>query len=201
MSDPVDKTAASASAGVSSDGKAATSLSKQPSELENDWADADDTPLPMPGGAPSPAGNNEASGADDAKVDEELAQVTAAVNTPDIDALAPDLTSGELIVREAGFEQGNGPTQPVTNFSSLDIDDSLKKAIQEVKGWQTMSKIQQIGLPLILKNPPLNVIGQAQAGTGKTGTFVVSMLARITADVKPSTPQGLILCVTQEYST
>jgi len=64
-----------------------------------------------------------------------------------------------------------------------------------------MSKIQQIGLPLILKNPPLNFIGQAQAGTGKTGTFVVSMLARITPDVKPSAPQGIILCVSQELCT
>ncbi|GBG32350.1 ATP-dependent RNA helicase DBP5 [Hondaea fermentalgiana] len=114
---------------------------------------------------------------------------------------APDLQSGALIVREAGCAVDEPKTQPVTSFSALNIDDDLKKAIANVKGWSTMSKIQQIGLPLVLQDPPRNLIGQAQAGTGKTGTFVISMLARITAEKKPSTPQAIILAVTQELCT
>jgi len=58
-----------------------------------------------------------------------------------------------------------------------------------------------VGLPLILKDPPSNFVGQAQAGTGKTGTFVISTLARITADKKPSKPQAIILATTQELVT
>jgi len=63
------------------------------------------------------------------------------------------------------------------------------------------SKIQQIGLPLILSDPPCHCIAQAQAGTGKTGTFVLSALGRITADVHASQPQAVILAGTQELVT
>lgn len=142
----------------------------------------------------------EKKGADDSKPVDALTEKLFQALDMDV-GITPDLSSGELVVREAGCPEGEHSTLPITTFSGLDIDDDLKRAIQEVKGWQTMSKIQQIGLPLILKNPPLNLIGQAQAGTGKTGTFVVSMLARITSEVTPSTPQGIILCVTQELVT
>jgi len=113
---------------------------------------------------------------------------------------APDLHSGELIVREAGCADGEHETQPVTSWAALNIDDAVKATIAK-KGWATMSKIQQIAVPLILKDPPLNLIGQAQAGTGKTGTFVISMLSRISAKETPSSPQGIILCVSQELCT
>jgi len=115
----------------------------------------------------------------------------------DVDG-APDLHSGELVVREAGCAEGQHNVQAVTSFAALPIDESVKNAIAKVKGWQTMSKIQQIGLPLILRDPPANLIGQAQAGTGKTGTFVIGLLSRITAEKKPSSPQAIILAITQE---
>jgi len=135
--------------------------------------------------------------------DEEEAALVEAAKKLDIDVKgAPDLHSGALIVREAGASEAEDPqTQPITSFSALQVDERIKKAIANVKGWNTLSKIQQIGLPLILKDPPQNLIGQAQAGTGKTGTFVISMLARITAEKKPSTPQAIILAVTQELCT
>jgi ATP-dependent RNA helicase DDX19/DBP5 len=53
-------------------------------------------------------------------------------------------------------------------------------------GFQRPSKIQERALPLLLANPPRNMIGQSQSGTGKTAAFTLTMLSRInTAD--PST--------------
>jgi hypothetical protein len=107
----------------------------------------------------------------------------------------PDLHTGELIVRQAGLMQTQ--VKAAHSFAELDTDDSIKSAIS-MKGWSSMSKIQQIGLPIILSNPPYHLVAQAQAGTGKTGTFVIGMLSRVTNDIRPSCPQGIILAGTQE---
>mmetsp|Transcript_22232 Transcript_22232/g.48349 ORF Transcript_22232/g.48349 Transcript_22232/m.48349 type:complete len:544 (-) Transcript_22232:29-1660(-) len=164
---------------ASADGNATEASAEQVKKKSTNWADEEDDE-------------------EDGQVDELVKQA----KNLDLDvAGAPDLQSGELMIREAGCPPDQPKTAAVTSFASLDIDDSIKSAIANVKGWQTMSKIQQIGLPLILKNPPLNLIGQAQAGTGKTGTFVTAMLARITADKTPSAPQGIILAVSQELCT
>lgn len=155
--------------------------------------------------AAAPPAEPKSSWADDVENDTEgdaVAALSEHAAKLDLDVHgAPDLHSGALVVREAGCPVDEPKTQAVTSFSALAIDDDLKKSIANVKGWSTMSKIQQIGLPLVISDPPRNLIGQAQAGTGKTGTFVISMLARISADKKPSTPQAIILAVTQELCT
>jgi ATP-dependent RNA helicase DDX19/DBP5 len=46
-------------------------------------------------------------------------------------------------------------------------------------GFTKPSKIQESALPLLLSNPPRNMIGQSQAGTGKTAAFALTMLNRI----------------------
>lgn len=48
-------------------------------------------------------------------------------------------------------------------------------------------------MPRILANPPRNLIGQAQSGSGKTAAFTLGMLFRINVDDPPSTQA---LCVT-----
>lgn len=60
------------------------------------------------------------------------------------------------------------------------------------------SKIQERALPLLLKNPPQNLIGQSQSGTGKTAAFVLNMLSRINLDNKQ--PQCLVLAPTRELA-
>jgi ATP-dependent RNA helicase DDX19/DBP5 len=143
---------------------------------------------------------------------DELAESLAAL---DVTSLDPTLTSGELLVRsptngcarmltprlqvrQAGkTEPGECSIAPVKSFSALPINDLVKKAVARL-GWQTMSKIQQIGLPLILSDPPMHLIGQAQAGTGKTGTFVLSALGRIDTQTRLSQPQAIIIAGTQE---
>lgn len=134
-------------------------------------------------------------------------ELTEKVNNMDVDE-DPTLQAGELNVRLAGNKEASEfEDLKVFNFDELDIHPLIKKAIIEKKGWQVMSKIQQIGLPLALKSPPTNMLAQAQAGTGKTGTFVLSILSRIDTNLigegkqKPSTPQGIIIAVTQELVT
>lgn len=60
------------------------------------------------------------------------------------------------------------------------------------------SKIQEKALPLLLANPPMNMIGQSQSGTGKTAAFVLNMLAR--CDISVRAPQGLVLAPSRELA-
>ena len=63
------------------------------------------------------------------------------------------------------------------------------------------SKIQEKALPLLLRNPPTNMIGQSQSGTGKTAAFVINMLSRL--DYSPNmcnTPQALVLAPSRELA-
>lgn len=61
------------------------------------------------------------------------------------------------------------------------------------------SKIQERALPLLLSNPPTNMIGQSQSGTGKTAAFVLTMLSRLDHS-KPKTPQALCLAPSRELA-
>jgi len=60
------------------------------------------------------------------------------------------------------------------------------------------SKIQERALPLLLKNPPTNMIGQSQSGTGKTAAFVLNMLAR--CNLAEKAPQALVLAPSRELA-
>lgn len=61
------------------------------------------------------------------------------------------------------------------------------------------SKIQEKALPLLLSNPPQNMIAQSQSGTGKTAAFVLTILSRLDMS-KPTTPQALILAPARELA-
>ena len=68
--------------------------------------------------------------------------------------------------------------------------------------FQRPSKIQEKALPLLLKNPPANMIGQSQSGTGKTAAFVLNILSRINFSTPEwrKTPQALCLAPTRELA-
>jgi len=83
-------------------------------------------------------------------------------------------------------------------FQDLNLPDYLLKAIFEM-GFERPSAIQEEALPRILANPPRNVIGQAQSGSGKTAAFVVGMLFRVVIDT-PATCQGLCVTPTRELA-
>ena len=46
-------------------------------------------------------------------------------------------------------------------------------------GFNRPSKIQEKALPLLLADPPSNLISQSQSGTGKTAAFVLAMLSSV----------------------
>ena len=83
-------------------------------------------------------------------------------------------------------------------FQELNLPKYLLDAIFEM-GFERPSAIQEEALPRILANPPRNIIGQAQSGSGKTAAFVIGMLFRIQIDT-PATPQALCITPTRELA-
>ncbi len=61
------------------------------------------------------------------------------------------------------------------------------------------SKIQERALPLLLRNPPSNMIAQSQSGTGKTAAFVITILSRLDF-TRPHQPQALCLAPSRELA-
>lgn len=86
----------------------------------------------------------------------------------------------------------------VKSFQELQLPEHLLKAIFEM-GFERPSAIQEEALPRILANPPRNVIGQAQSGSGKTAAFVVGMLFRVKID-SPASCQALCVTPTRELA-
>lgn len=79
---------------------------------------------------------------------------------------------------------------------------SRKKSIVEgllAMNFEKPSKIQERALPLLLSDPPRNMIAQSQSGTGKTAAFVMTLLSRVDF-AKPTTPQALALAPSRELA-
>jgi ATP-dependent RNA helicase DeaD len=87
------------------------------------------------------------------------------------------------------------PVSPIALFSDLDLGPALTQALNDV-GYESPSPIQAATIPLLMQN--LDVLGQAQTGTGKTAAFALPILARI--DIKQTTPQALVLAPTRELA-
>ena len=80
-------------------------------------------------------------------------------------------------------------------FSELELHPALLRATEEM-GFETASPIQQEAIPYALAG--LDLVGQAQTGTGKTAAFGLPMLQKMNPDLKKV--QGLILCPTRELA-
>ena len=76
-------------------------------------------------------------------------------------------------------------------------DEKILQGIYQMR-FTKPSKIQEKALPLLMRNPPTNFIGQSQSGTGKTAAFVLNMLARV--DLKLLSPQALVLAPSRELA-
>jgi ATP-dependent RNA helicase DDX19/DBP5 len=83
-------------------------------------------------------------------------------------------------------------------FQELDLPKHLIDAIFAM-GFDRPSAIQEEALPRILADPPRNLIGQAQSGSGKTAAFTLGMLYRIKIDDPPTT-QALCVTPTRELA-
>ena len=91
----------------------------------------------------------------------------------------------------------NSPLHSVKNFEDLNLPKDLLRGIWDM-GFTRPSKIQETALPMLLSNPPDNMIAQSQSGTGKTAAFVLTMLSRV--DVEKKTPQCICVLPTYELA-
>lgn len=81
-----------------------------------------------------------------------------------------------------------------TEFTSLNLRPELEQAILEL-GYVTPTAIQADMIPLMLTG--VDVIGQAQTGTGKTAAFALPVLQNY---IHQRLPQALILAPTRELA-
>jgi ATP-dependent RNA helicase DDX19/DBP5 len=86
----------------------------------------------------------------------------------------------------------------VKSFEQLNLPKYLLDAVYAM-GFDRPSAIQEEALPRILADPPRNLIGQAQSGSGKTAAFTLGALYRINVD-SPATTQALIITPTRELA-
>ncbi|KAH3295540.1 RNA helicase required for poly(A+) mRNA export [Aspergillus fumigatus] len=95
----------------------------------------------------------------------------------------------------------NNPLYSVKNFEDLGLDPRILKGLSSMN-FRKPSKIQERALPLLLNNPPKNLVGQSQSGTGKTAAFVLNALSRVdlSTEQMQKTPQALILAPTRELA-
>ncbi len=82
---------------------------------------------------------------------------------------------------------------PMPTFAELGLQDSLLQALADV-GYEEPSPIQAEAMPPLLEG--LDVIGQAQTGSGKTAAFGLPMLNYV--DPTEREVQGLVLTPTRE---
>ncbi len=83
----------------------------------------------------------------------------------------------------------------VIKFNEIGITEEILKAIAEM-GFEEASPIQAEAIPAMLSN--IDIIGQAQTGTGKTAAFGIPMLQMIDSSSKHL--QGVVLCPTRELA-
>ncbi|KAN0092856.1 P-loop containing nucleoside triphosphate hydrolase protein [Tylopilus felleus] len=91
----------------------------------------------------------------------------------------------------------NSPLYSVKSFEQLGLHPDLLKGLYAL-GFSKPSKIQERALPLLLSNPPQNMIGQSQSGTGKTAAFVLTMLSRV--DFSLNKTQAICLAPSRELA-
>ena len=81
-------------------------------------------------------------------------------------------------------------------FNELGLSNEVLKAIEDM-GFSKPSKIQEEAIPVLLTG--VDVIGQAQTGTGKTLAFGSVLLSKITPSQR-KLPQAIILSPTRELA-
>lgn len=82
-------------------------------------------------------------------------------------------------------------------FSDMDLTDEMMKALERV-GYESPSPVQAGVIPSALDG--LDVMGQAQTGTGKTAAFAIPILEQLAPRDEISTVQALVLVPTRELA-
>lgn len=130
------------------------------------------------------------------KKDEEPKSEESTESTPQSEGL---ITSQyEVQVKLADLQADpNSPLYSIKSFEELGLSDELLKGLYAMK-YQKPSKIQEKALPLLISNPPRNMIGQSQSGTGKTAAFSLTMLSRVDPELNQT--QAVCLAPARELA-
>lgn len=86
--------------------------------------------------------------------------------------------------------------ETLSEFRALGLSENVLNALER-KGFKKPTPIQEKTIPLLL-NGELDVVGQAQTGTGKTAAFGIPLIENI--DDKSRTVQAIILTPTRELA-
>ena len=84
-------------------------------------------------------------------------------------------------------------------FSELNLPEDLRRGIEDL-GFVRTTPIQSIALPEALRGR--DVLGQAQTGTGKTATFLLTIFKELleTQRIHPSAPRAVVIAPTRELA-
>lgn len=86
--------------------------------------------------------------------------------------------NGDVELTKCDEESISSSLYSVMSFDDLSLKPEFLRAIK-VMGFNKPSKIQGMVLPILLQNPPVNIMAQSQSGTGKTAAFLLAALMRV----------------------
>ncbi|GAO14323.1 uncharacterized protein UV8b_07484 [Ustilaginoidea virens] len=104
---------------------------------------------------------------------------------------------GDVEVTISGGDN-DAPIYSAATWEDLGLSEHILKGLL-AENFLKPSKIQGRSLPLMLSDPPKNMVAQSQSGTGKTVAFLTASLSRVDF-TQPHQPQALILAPTQELA-
>jgi translation initiation factor 4A len=114
---------------------------------------------------------------------------------PDTDNVTNKVTNTDETMSKMELHNYD-PSYTISSWDNLDISEPILRSIHAY-GFETPSPIQTRAIMPIIKG--LDIIGQAQSGTGKTATFVIGALARTVLTEKST--QIMMLAPTRELAS
>ena len=94
-------------------------------------------------------------------------------------------------------ETTSDATQSEIGFADMDLTDEMMKSLERA-GYELPSPVQAGVIPSALDG--LDVMGQAQTGTGKTAAFAIPILEQLAPREEISSVQALVLVPTRELA-
>ncbi|ORZ02424.1 P-loop containing nucleoside triphosphate hydrolase protein [Syncephalastrum racemosum] len=107
------------------------------------------------------------------------------------------ITSSHRVFVKLSSDVDQSLVSSAKSFEQLGLNKELLQGLYAM-GFSKPSKIQERALPLLLHNPPKNMIGQSQSGTGKTAAFLLNILSRV--DTTLDKPQAIVLTPSRELA-
>ena len=87
--------------------------------------------------------------------------------------------------------------QAQPRFEDFDLSDEMMAALEHA-GYEAPTPVQAGIIPNALDG--LDLIGQAQTGTGKTASFAIHILEQLSPEEEISKPHALVLAPTRELA-